>query len=67
MYKLLNLPIPTIKVGEAANFTVYNPSQEWNYNSANNFSKSSNSPLLGKTLKGKVMLVYNNKQFQKYE
>lgn len=65
--KLLNLPIPTLKVGEKANFTIYNPTQEWEYNSSNNFSKSSNSPLLGKTLKGKVNLVYNNNQYQKYE
>jgi dihydroorotase len=65
--KLLNLPIPTIKIGEEANFTVYHPSKEWNYTTANNESKSNNSPLLGKTLKGKVELVYNNKQFQKYE
>lgn len=65
--KLLNLPIPTIKVGEVANFTVFNTSQEWTYKSTNNYSKSSNSPLLDKTLKGKVMLVCNNKQFQKYE
>ena len=65
--KLLNLPIPVIKVGEKANFTIYNPTTEWMYNAASNFSKSNNSPLLGKTLKGKVVLVYNNNQFQKYE
>jgi len=65
--KILNLPISTLAVGEKANFTIYNPTQEWEYNSSNNFSKSSNSPLLGKTLKGKVNLVYNNNQYQKYE
>ena len=64
---LLNLPIPVLKVGEKANFTVYHPAQEWAYNLSNNFSKSNNSPLLGQTLKGKVTLVYNNNQFQKYE
>ena len=64
--KILNLPLSTLKIGEKANFTIYNPTQEWEYNSSNNFSKSSNSPLLGKTLKGKVNLVYNNNQYQKY-
>ncbi|RZL45270.1 MAG: dihydroorotase [Pedobacter sp.] len=64
---ILNLPIPTLKAGEVANFTIYNPTQEWIYNSSNNFSKSNNSPLLGKILKGKVNLVYNNNQYQKYE
>ncbi|MFD0941803.1 dihydroorotase [Pedobacter boryungensis] len=65
--QLLNLPVPTIKVGSEANFTIYNPTQKWEYNSANNASKSSNSPLLGKTLTGKVQLIYNNKQYQTYE
>jgi dihydroorotase len=65
--KLLNLPIPVIEKGAEANFTVYNPGQEWSYNASTNLSKSSNSPLLGKTLKGKVQLVYNNKQYQTYE
>lgn len=65
--KILNLPIPTLKIGADANFVVYNPALTWVYNSAHNFSKSSNSPLFGKTLKGKVTLVCNNNQFQKYE
>lgn len=65
--KLLKLAVPVIKIGEEANFTVYHPQQEWEYNVTNNASKSNNSPLLGKTLTGKVQLVYNNKQFQVYE
>lgn len=65
--KLLNLPIPSVNVGEEANFTIYNPTEEWVFNATTNASKSSNSPLMGKTLKGKVQLIYNNKQFQKYE
>ncbi|RZK59815.1 MAG: dihydroorotase [Pedobacter sp.] len=64
---ILNLTIPTIKKGEAANFVVYHPAKKWEYNMANNTSKSKNSPLLGKTLTGKVELVYNNNQYQKYE
>ncbi|MFI5452550.1 dihydroorotase family protein [Pedobacter sp. UC225_61] len=65
--RLLNLPVPTVKVGEDANFTIYHPTQKWEYNSSNNASKSNNSPLLGKTLIGKVQLIYNNKQYQVYE
>ena len=34
--KLLNLPIPVIKLGEKANFTLYNPTKEWTYNISNN-------------------------------
>jgi dihydroorotase len=65
--KLLNLVIPAIKVGDQANFVIYNPAKEWLYDAATNASKSSNSPLLGKTLTGKVELIYNNKQYQVYE
>ncbi|TKC08360.1 dihydroorotase [Pedobacter polaris] len=65
--KILNLPTSTIKKGEIANFVIYNPAKKWEYNVSNNASKSKNSPLLGKTLTGKVELVYNNNQFQKYE
>ncbi|TKC08791.1 dihydroorotase [Pedobacter frigoris] len=63
---LLGLEVPVIQEGRVANFTVYNPSEEWVYDSKNNFSKSSNSPLLNKKLTGKVQLVYNNKQLQSY-
>lgn len=65
--KLLKLEVPVIAPGADANFVVYQPQQEWEYNLNNNRSKSANSPLLGKTLKGKVQLVYNNKQFEVYE
>ena len=64
--KLLNLPVPVIAENETANFTVYHPAKEWEYNAANNQSKSANSPLLNKKLTGKVQLVYNNKQLQAY-
>ena len=64
--KLLGLAIPTIEVGAVANFMVYNATETWTYNLENNYSKSANSPLLNKTLTGKVRLVYNNKQLQSY-
>lgn len=63
--KLLNLNIPVIEEGTVANFTVYNPNEKWLYHSANNYSKSANSPLLGTELTGKVTLVYNNHQLFK--
>lgn len=64
--KLLNLPVPEIKVGAKANFTVFNPSKEWTFNAETNHSKSANSPLFNTALKGKVELVYNNKQYKIY-
>lgn len=64
--KLLKLEIPQIKKGAVANFTVFNPNKEWVFNSETNQSKSANSPLLNKILKGKVELVYNNGQYLGY-
>jgi len=62
--KLLNLTVPVIEEGAEANFTIFNTTEKWLYNAANNQSKSANSPLLGTELTGKVTLVYNNSQFQ---
>jgi len=63
---LLKLNVPQVEVGQVANFTVFNPTQEWRFDSETNQSKSANSPLLNTTLKGKVTLVYNNKQYKLY-
>jgi dihydroorotase len=63
---LLGLDVPVISEGAEANFTVYDPAAEWVFGANNNYSKSANSPLLNKTLTGKVQLVYNNKQLQSY-
>ena len=58
--KILKLPIPIIKEGEKAEITIFDPDMEWLYNAETNYSKSSNSPMLGKTLKGGVIGVLNN-------
>ena len=63
---LLGLTVPVIEKDAEANFTLYNATEVWLYNTENNFSKSANSPLLNKKLTGKVKLVYNNKQLQSY-
>mgnify|MGYP003574924417 FL=1 len=63
---LLKLEVPEIRVGAVANFTVFNSTKEWIFNSETNQSKSANSPLYDTTLKGKVELVYNNGQYNIY-
>ena len=63
---LLKLEVPQIEVGQAANFTAFNPAQEWRFDNETNQSKSANSPLFNTTLKGKVTLVYNNNQYKLY-
>ena len=62
--KLLNLNSPIIEEGFEANFTVFATDKKWLYNSNTNYSKSANNPLLGTELTGKVLLVYNNNQYQ---
>lgn len=64
--RILNLPVPVLAVGEEANFTLFRTQEQWLYNAASNRSKSANSPLLNETLTGKVVLVYNHKQYQVY-
>jgi len=63
--EILNIDIPAIAIGEPANFVLFDTTTEWEYNSKNNRSKSSNSPFMGQTLKGKVLLTCNNNQFYK--
>ncbi len=58
--QLLKLNIPTIKEGEKANLTLFDPSQKWHFSEDVNFSKSKNSPWLGKEITGKVKATFNN-------
>jgi dihydroorotase len=58
--RILNLPVPEINPGNKANLVMFNTQAEWVFSPEVNYSKSSNSPLLGQTLKGKVNLVSNN-------
>ena len=61
--KILGLKIPTISSGEEANFTLFNPTEEWSLTSEKNKSKSTNTPLLNKKFKGRVVGVFNHNQF----
>lgn len=62
--ELLGLQIPRIEEGEQANMTLFDPSKDWTFDENSNFSKSDNSPFLGKKLKGKVLGVFNNGRFE---
>jgi dihydroorotase len=39
---------------------LFDPKRTWVFNEKTNFSKSKNSPWLGKELTGKVVAVFNN-------
>jgi len=58
--RLLNLDPVTIDVGVKANLTLFDPTCEWTFTADRNFSKSKNSPWLGKTLIGRAVAVFNN-------
>jgi len=63
--EILGVDVPVIAEGEKANLVLFDIDAEWEYNSKSNVSKSVNSPFIGDTLKGKVLLTYNNKQISK--
>lgn len=58
--QLLSIEIPRIDIDVKANLTLFDPNCEWEFNPSDNFSKSKNSPWLGKKLKGKAVAVFNN-------
>lgn len=59
---LLNLELPKIEEGAIADLTIFDPDVDWVYDSKSNYSKSTNSPFLGQTLKGKVLGVVNGRK-----
>jgi dihydroorotase len=60
--RLLKLPVPVIDTGKDANLTLFDPEAVWRFESKDNFSKSKNSPWLGKEVKGRVVATFNNGQ-----
>lgn len=58
--KLLGIPLPSIKKGQPAVLTLFDPGRKWLYDDSTNQSKSRNSPNFGKELVGKAMAVFNN-------
>jgi dihydroorotase len=53
--KRLNIKSPSIKVGEKAELTIFDPDLEWTFTENNNLSKSKNSPFFNKPLTGKAL------------
>jgi len=49
----------SIKEGEKANITLFNPNGNWIFEKENILSKSKNSAFLGAQMKGKVYGIYN--------
>ncbi|MFA6260247.1 MAG: dihydroorotase [Bacteroidia bacterium] len=64
--RILRLPEVSINKGSIAELCLYDTKASWNYTPKNNLSRSSNSPLLGQTLKGKIIATFNKDQINKY-
>jgi len=60
---ILNIDSPTITVGATANLTIWSPEEKWTLNEESNFSRSTNHPLWGKELKGKIIATINGDSF----
>ena len=60
--KILNLSVPQIKIGEAANLTIIDPDVVWTVDVKKFKSKSKNSPFDKRLLTGKSVAVINNCQ-----
>lgn len=58
--KLLKQEVPKIEIDQKVNLTLFDPERLWTFTGENNFSKSKNSPWLGKPLKGKAIATFNN-------
>jgi dihydroorotase len=58
--KLLKLEVPVIEEDTKANLTLFDPSHTWTFDEKSNFSRSKNSPWLGKEITGKAVAVFNN-------
>ncbi len=57
--KILNLPVPQVKPGQAANLTIFDPGKEWTVEASKLRSLSRNTPYDGWKLKGVVFAVVN--------
>ncbi|MFC7523443.1 dihydroorotase family protein [Parapedobacter sp. GCM10030251] len=60
--RVLEIPQPEFGEQVQGNFILFDAEKTWRFDSESNRSKSSNSPLLGKELKGKVTMVINKRQ-----
>ena len=61
--KILGLENVSIKEGNTANITIFDPDYKWKFKEDDIISKSKNSPFIGEKLKGKALAIYNNNKF----
>lgn len=57
--RILGIEIPVIEKGNWAELTFFNPEKEWILTKKDIQSKSTNTPFIGKQLKGKALGIFN--------
>lgn len=57
--RVLGLEVPVVSEGNWAEFTLFDPEQEWDFSEASIESKSKNTPFIGRRLKGKALGILN--------
>lgn len=62
--RVLDLPVLSIEKDAVADLTFYEPNEDWIVTNADLHSRSQNSPLLGKELRGRVKGVIKGEQAQ---
>jgi dihydroorotase len=58
--RLFARPVPEIREGATASLTIFDPTREWTVEAKDLKSKSRNTPLIGRKLKGQVLGTYHN-------
>ena len=62
-YRILNLAMPRMVPGEAANLTIFDASSRWVFKEEHIMSKSKNTPFVNQEMIGKAWAIYNKGQF----
>jgi len=60
---VLDLPLPPIKAGEAANLTIFDPEEWWVFSRKDIYSKSHNTPFLGAEFTGRIKSVFTQSTY----
>ena len=55
--QIINIKLPGFKIGEKAEFTIFDTDEWWVFNENNIYSKSHNTPFIGHELNGRVKKV----------
>lgn len=61
--RIFGLPVPEIREGAEANLTLFDPALDWQMRASELRSRSSNTPLLDRPLRGKALGIIRNGQY----